>query len=77
MEWPVLEKLLQKIGIEFEIIKSKEHKDIGSTHRRLSEKERQLMQEMVTDVYEQFVQATAEHRDMPLDSVNIHSLTFI
>ena len=69
MEWPVLEKLLKKIGIEFETIKSKEHKDIGSTHRRLSEKERQLMQEMVADVYDQFVRATAEHRELPLDSV--------
>ena len=39
MEWPVLEKLLKKLGIEFEVIKSKEHKDIGSTYRRLSEKE--------------------------------------
>ncbi|KPK63944.1 hypothetical protein AMJ83_04530 [candidate division WOR_3 bacterium SM23_42] len=69
MEWPVIEKLLQKLGIEFEVIKSKEHKDIGSTYRRLSEKERRLMQEMVTDVYDQFVQATAEHRGIPLDSV--------
>jgi len=69
MEWPVLEKLLQKLGIEFEVIKSKEHKDIGSTHRRLSEREKQLMQEMVTDVYDQFVDVTVQHRDMPRDSV--------
>jgi protease-4 len=69
MEWPVLEKLLQKLGIEFEVIKSKEHKDIGSTHRRLSERERQLMQELVTDVHDQFVDVTALHRDLPRDSV--------
>lgn len=69
MEWPVLEKLLQKVGIEFEVVKSKEHKDIGSTHRRLTERERSLMQEVVTDVYEQFVNVTAEHRNMPIDSV--------
>jgi protease-4 len=69
MEWPVLEKLLQKVGIEFEVIKSKEHKDIGSTHRRLTERERDLMQEVVTDVYEQFVRVTSEHRNIPIDSV--------
>ncbi|MBE0432518.1 signal peptide peptidase SppA [candidate division WOR-3 bacterium] len=69
MEWPVLEKLLDKLGIEFETIKSREHKDIGSTHRRMTDKERQLMQGMVTDVYEQFVEVTSEHRSMPLDSV--------
>jgi protease-4 len=69
MEWPVLEKLLQKVGIEFEVIKSKEHKDIGSTHRRLTERERRLMQEVVTDVHDQFVTVVAEHRNIPVDSV--------
>jgi protease-4 len=69
LEWPVLEKLLQKLGIEHEVIKSKEHKDMGSAYRRLNERERQLMQEMVTDVYDHFVRLTAEHRNMPVDSV--------
>ncbi|MGB7056019.1 MAG: signal peptide peptidase SppA [bacterium] len=70
MEWPVLQKLLQKLGIEFEVVKSKEHKDIGSSHRRLNERERELMQELVTDVYDQFVEVTSDHRDMPLDTVS-------
>jgi protease-4 len=69
MEWPVLEKLLQKLGIEFEVVKSKEHKDMGSSHRRLNERERKLMQDVVTDVHEQFVRVTSEHRNMPIDSV--------
>ncbi len=69
MEWPVLEKLLQKLGIEFEVVKSKEHKDMGSSHRRLNEGERKLMQDVVTDVHEQFVRVTSEHRNMPIDSV--------
>ncbi|UCD18844.1 MAG: signal peptide peptidase SppA [candidate division WOR-3 bacterium] len=69
MEWPVLEKLLQKIGIEFETVKSKEHKDIGSSYRRMNDRERQLMERVVTDVYDQFVAVTAEHRMIPVDSV--------
>ena len=69
MEWPVLEKSLQKVGIEFEVIKSREHKDMGSTHRRLNETERKLMQGVVTDVHEQFVKITSEHRNIPVDSV--------
>jgi protease-4 len=69
MEWPVLEKLLQKIGIEFEIIKSKEHKDIGSAYRRMTKQEKQIMQGVVTDVYDQFVKVTSEHRNIPVDSV--------
>jgi protease-4 len=70
MEWPVLQKLLQKLGIEFEVVKSKEHKDIGSSHRRLNEREKELMQELVTDVYDQFVKVTSDHRGMPLDTVS-------
>jgi protease-4 len=69
MEWPVLEKLFEKIGIEYEVIKSKEHKDIGSIHRRLSERERKIMQDLVGDVYDQFIKVTSENRDIPLDSV--------
>lgn len=70
MEWPVLEKLLQKVGIEFEVVKSKEHKDIGSSHRRLNEREKELMQALVTDVYDQFLEVTSDHRDMPLDTIS-------
>jgi protease-4 len=69
MEWPVLEKLFQKLGIEYEVVKSKAHKDIGSIHRRLDEQERKLMQDMVSDAYDQFIQVTSQHRGIPLDSV--------
>jgi protease-4 len=69
MEWPVFEELFKKIGIEYEVVKSKEHKDIGSGHRRLTEKEKELMQDLVTDVHAQFVEVAAEHRGIPLDSV--------
>ena len=69
MEWPVLEGLLGKLGIEYETVKSREHKDIGSMHRRMTEREHQLMESMVMDVYDQFVQVTSRQRDLPLDSV--------
>jgi protease-4 len=69
MEWPVLEKLFEKIGVEFEVIKSKAHKDMGSTHRRLDPQEKELMQELVGDVHSQFVKVTVEHRDLPMDTV--------
>jgi protease-4 len=69
MEFPVLEELLKKIGVRFEVIKSKEHKDIGSPFRQLSERERGLLQDVVIDVYDQFVEATCESRGLPRDSV--------
>lgn len=69
MEYPVFEELMGKLGIDFEVIKSKQHKDIGSPFRRLSDKEKKLLQEVVMDVYEQFIEATVEARELPKDSV--------
>jgi protease-4 len=69
MEFAVIEELLDKIGVYFEVIKSREHKDIGSPFRKMSERERQLLHDVVIDVYQQFVEATSEERAIPIDSV--------
>lgn len=69
MEFPVLKDLLDKIGIKFEVIKSREHKDIGSPFRKMSKADKELLHDVVIDVYQQFVEATAQARDLPEDSV--------
>ncbi len=69
MEFPVAEELLDKVGLKFEVIKSAEHKDIGSPYRQATEADRALLQRVVDDVYDQFVEAIAEARDLPRDSV--------
>jgi protease-4 len=69
MEFPVLAELLDKVGIEFEVIKSRDHKDIGSPYRKISKDEKELLQDVILDVYGQFVEATISNRDLPEDSV--------
>uniref|UniRef100_A0A7C4XAQ7 Signal peptide peptidase SppA n=1 Tax=candidate division WOR-3 bacterium TaxID=2052148 RepID=A0A7C4XAQ7_UNCW3 len=69
MEFTILEELMKKLGIDFEVVKSREHKDIGSPFRKMSEKEKKLLQEVVSDVYEQFVDAVFENRKIPRDSI--------
>ncbi len=69
MQFPVIEELLKKIGIDFAVIKSKEYKDIGSPYRRMGDEEEKLLQDVVLDVYDQFFNATVEHRNLPKDSV--------
>ncbi len=71
MEFPNVEDLLEKIGLQFEIVKSAEHKDIGSPYREVTAEERALLQEVVDDVYDQFVDAIAEERGMSRDSVDV------
>ena len=58
------QELLKKIGVSGEKIKSGPHKDMLSPERPMTEKERAIVQEMVDDLYEQFVAVVAEGRKM-------------
>ncbi len=59
-----LSKLLERIGIRFETVKSGVYKDILSPDRALSDEERNLLQELIDSSYEQFVNAVAEGRGL-------------
>jgi protease-4 len=69
MELPVIRGLLDKIGMKVEVIKSREAKDIGSPFREMTEADRRLLQGVVSDVYEQFLQVVSAERRIPLDSL--------
>ena len=64
-----IEGLLEKLGLEMEIIKTGEHKDMGI--RPLTDEERQIMQDITDDLYEQFVVAVAEGRSLPVADVEM------
>jgi protease IV len=58
------QELYRKVGIQQETIKSGPYKDIGSPARPLSGEEKELLQGMVNDIYEQFVTVVANGRKM-------------
>ena len=62
-----IEGLYEKLGIETEIVKSGEYKDIGN--QLLTDDERAIIQVLSDNVYEQFVREVAEARGMSLDDV--------
>lgn len=64
MEFTNFQELLQKIGLRSDVIKSGEHKDIGSPVRPMSDNDRQILQSMIDDVHAQFIEAVAEGRKM-------------
>jgi len=64
-------RLLKRIGIRFETVKSGLFKDILSPDRALTEAERALLQELIDDSYGQFVAAVAEGRH--LDEATVRS----
>ncbi len=67
MEFPNARELLDKIGLQLEVIKSGEFKDLGSPVRPLSEEDRAVLQGVVDDVWHQFVEAVAENRPLDLE----------
>lgn len=60
--FPSIEGLGQKIGVHVEIIKSGEHKDIGSFWRRMSGEERRLLQEIIDHFHDVFVKVVDTNR---------------
>ncbi len=65
-----VEELTKKIGIKPDIIKSGLYKDVGSPLRPMKPEERKLLQIVVDDVHQQFVQAVATGRGLPIAEVN-------
>ena len=64
-----LSRLLERIGIQFETVKSGLYKDILSPDRALTDGERELLQSLIDSSYGQFVTAVAEGRQLSEDTV--------
>ena len=62
MEFTNIEELFRKIGIKGVVLKSGEHKDIGSPFREMTPEEKRLIQSVIDNVHQQFIQAVADGR---------------
>jgi len=68
-EFANTEELFRKIGIRFQVVKSGKFKDIGSPTREMTEEERTLLQALIDDAYDQFVDVVTDSRDLPREEV--------
>ncbi len=59
---PEIDKMGQKIGVEMRVIKSGEHKDLGSIWRAFAPGEQDILQNLIQQMYERFVGIVAENR---------------
>ena len=64
-----LSEIFKKVGYKSEVIKSGLMKNIGATDRTMTSEERQLIQNIIDNVHEQFVQAVSENRALPVTQV--------
>lgn len=61
--------LLDRYDVDVEMVKSAEYKDIGSPFRNMTGEEREILQEMIDYVVDEFVIYVAEQRGMEVEEV--------
>jgi len=69
MEYMNFSKAADKVGISQVVIRSGEFKDIGNPFRDPTKEERQILQQLVDEAYNQFVNVIAQGRKMPTSRV--------
>jgi protease-4 len=62
-----IDGLLEKLGLEMEIVKTGKHKDMGIYP--LTDEQRRIVQQTTDQIYDQFVAAVAEGRSLPRQRV--------
>ena len=67
MEIPNVKGLMEKIGIEAQVIKSGKHKDIASVFKSLRPEEKEILQSVLDDVHDQFIRAVSDGRGMDFE----------
>jgi len=64
-----IEGLLEKLGIQIEIFKGGKYKDMYWGFRELTPEEEEIMQGMVDEYYEQFIDVVSEGRELSKEEV--------
>ncbi|MCY4365422.1 MAG: signal peptide peptidase SppA [Chloroflexi bacterium] len=62
---PILEQLLAKAGVEFSVVKGGRLKDMGGFWRGPTEEESEKLQELIGEVYENFLSVVKDGRSLP------------
>lgn len=68
-QFNTFEKLMDKVGIGTETIKSGELKDVGNMSRSMTKKEELMLKSVVMDSYEQFIEVVAEGRGKDAEDI--------
>ncbi|MDR2017870.1 MAG: signal peptide peptidase SppA [Syntrophobacterales bacterium] len=69
MEQMVIEDLLKKIGVQPNTLKAGEYKNVGSPFKKMTSKEREYLDRIMTSIHEQFISDVAVGRKMDVESV--------
>ncbi len=68
-EYANFRKLMEKLGLKSEVLKSGRYKDIGNPTREMTDDERALLQTLLDDIHGQFIRDVAEGRGKTVEEV--------
>ena len=69
MQFANLEELMKKVGVKSSVVKSGPYKDIGSPMREMTPEEQVIVQELVDDIYNQFIDVIVRNRKLTREQV--------
>jgi len=69
MHFANVEELLKKVGLKASVVKSGKFKDIGSPVREMTPEEKALLQDLVDDISDQFIEMVSKDRNIPKENV--------
>jgi protease-4 len=69
MQFANFEELMKKVGLKSSVVKSGQYKDIGSPLRDMTPEEKVIIQDLVDDIYNQFVDVIVRERKLPREKV--------
>lgn len=64
-----LSGLFEKYGVSYDVIKTGTFKDIGSSYKQMTEEEIQILQTLVDNSYNRFIEVVSTGRNIPVDEV--------
>jgi protease-4 len=71
MEYPNVSDLMDKVGVEMEVVKGGAQKDLGSPFRDMGPEDRAILTALVEDVHAQFIEVVAEARGLTVEQVRV------
>ena len=69
LSFPNTEALFRKVGIRLEVVKTGKFKDVGSMWRAMTPEEQKLLEDVLNNVYDQFIDAISEGRDLEREDI--------
>ncbi len=63
------EKLMETVGVELEVFKSGQLKDVGNYSRKVTPAERKMLQAAIDDTYDQFINVVSVSRRLDIEEV--------